>query len=73
LLCDVFDFDKNLIIKSNIEINKSLILRPKDMSLSNNKIKKLFNLNPITVTDQLGLLHKQFQSNFHNKINNIGK
>ena len=73
LLCDVFDFDKNLIIKSNIEINKSLILRPKDMSLSNNKIKKLFNLNSITVTNQLGLLYKQFQSNFHNKINNIGK
>ena len=43
LIANIFGLNKNLIEKSSIENNKSLVQRPKDMSLSNHKIKNLLN------------------------------
>lgn len=45
LIANVFDLDRNLISKS--EIDNHLIKRPHNMALNNHKIKKLLNINII--------------------------
>ena len=48
--------DKNLIVPIKIETKTDLTLRPKDMSLSNKKLKKIINRDLETLKDQIKLL-----------------
>ena len=72
-ICDYFDFDKNLLIESSIENTINKVKRPKDMSLSNFKLKQRLGDMSITVNEQIKILHNQFLKGFHNKINKLGK
>ncbi len=45
LIAEIFGLNKNLIEKGLIVNNKNLVQRPKDMSLSNHKIKNLLNIS----------------------------
>ena len=45
-----------LIKKGLIEERKDLVVRPKDMSLSNTKIKEKLNLEITSIKDQIALL-----------------
>jgi dTDP-4-dehydrorhamnose reductase len=44
LVAELFGLDKSLIEKGGIKNNKSLIQRPRDMSLSNSKVKLITNI-----------------------------
>ena len=44
-LAEIFNLDKELIAKSSIVSRKDLIIRPKNMSLSNLKIKEELNIS----------------------------
>ncbi len=58
LVAELFGLNKNLIEKGSIKNNKSLIQRPRDMSLSNFKIKNIIKtLNFPSLNEQLGILH----------------
>ena len=48
--------DKNLIVPIKIKTKPDLTLRPKDMSLSNKKLKKIINRDLETLKDQIKLL-----------------
>ena len=59
LIADVFGLNKNLIEKGSIENNKSLVQRPKDMSLSNIKMNKIPNTYKFpSLNDQICILFK---------------
>jgi dTDP-4-dehydrorhamnose reductase len=61
-LAKVFDLDPMLIepiITSDCEVR---VLRPKDMSLSNYKLKKILNKNFLDVNHHLHLLKKQYEN-----------
>ena len=57
LLAQVFGFDSNFILPSSISNNKKLVYRPKDMSLSNQKLLNLLQIP--TLEKQMALLKKQ--------------
>ena len=54
-----FNFDLNLIIPTSIEERKDLVLRPKDMSLSNKKFKKYYNEPIDTIEESINKLKKK--------------
>lgn len=54
-----FNFDLNLIIPTSIEERKDLVLRPKDMSLSNKKFKKYYNEPIDTIEESINKLKKE--------------
>ena len=68
-MAKIFNFDKNLIIES--ELMQKKIIRPLDMSLSNKKIKNIFGNNIILNLDgQLKNLQKMYTKNIYYKIKN---
>lgn len=56
MISNKFNLDKKLIKPIKIEYKKDLALRPKDMSLSNNKLKALIKKNRISINDQINFL-----------------
>ena len=54
-----FNFDLNLLIPTSIEERKDLVLRPKDMSLSNKKFKKYYNEPIDTIEESINKLKKE--------------
>ena len=68
-IAKIFNFDKNLIIKSKLIQQK--LKRPLDMSLSNKKIRNLFGNNITSnVDDQLKDLKKMYKKNKYYRIKN---
>lgn len=59
LLAEEFNLDKSLIKRSSIKSVSNLVNRPTDMSLFNDKVTKLLNLNIGNVKDHIKLLHLQ--------------
>ena len=57
LVAEKFGLDKSLIEKGSIKNNKSLIQRPRDMSLSNFKIKNIIRKSNFpSLNEQLRIL-----------------
>jgi dTDP-4-dehydrorhamnose reductase len=52
-IASVFKLDSRLIIKSKFLLNKKLVERPRDMTLSNNKLKKKLKLKSINMQKQI--------------------
>ena len=71
LLADKFGLNKNLIQKSNINDNQSLVIRPKDMSLSSQKVLELTNYNIMSIENQIDLLKKQELSGIASELRTI--
>jgi dTDP-4-dehydrorhamnose reductase len=59
LIAEEFSLDKSYIKKCNINDNLSLVRRPFDMSLSNQKVKDLLGKNLGTVKQDIARLHLQ--------------
>lgn len=59
LIAEEFGLDKSLILKSSLQSQNNLVKRPVDMSLSNQKVRKLLGRNLGTVKQHISLLHKQ--------------
>ena len=59
-LAEVFDLDKNLIEKGSVKDIDSNAERPKDMSLSNQKLIQLIDYKPHNLIPALKLLKEQF-------------
>ena len=59
LIAEEFSLDKSYIKKCNINDNSSLVRRPFDMSLSNQKVKDLLGKNLGTVKQDIARLHLQ--------------
>jgi dTDP-4-dehydrorhamnose reductase len=57
LLAKEFELDESLIIKSSINSITNLVRRPSDMSLSNQKVKKILGRDVGTVQQHLHQLH----------------
>lgn len=55
-LAKIFNLDSSLIIPAKLSDKKSLVKRPYDMSLSNNKLKNRLNCNMNSVNDDLKCL-----------------
>ena len=69
LVAEIFELDKSLIEEGSIENNKSLIKRPRDMSLSNFKIKNIIRKSNFpSLNEQLGIIY-----NCENKFKNYLK
>lgn len=60
LLAEKFKLNKRLIIPIIIEQKKDLVTRPKDMSLSNNKLFREINYRVIPLQDQLSTLIQNY-------------
>ena len=60
LLAEKLKLNKRLIIPIKIEKKKDLVTRPKDMSLSNNKLFKEINYKVKTIQDQLSTLIQNY-------------
>jgi len=58
-LAKCFNLDTNLINKISINDKLDLIKRPKDMSLSNDKVCKALNCKVLSIHDQLKVLKRQ--------------
>ncbi|MBT7623408.1 MAG: sugar nucleotide-binding protein [Flavobacteriaceae bacterium] len=56
MIAERMNKDKNLIVPIKIETKTDLTIRPKDMSLSNKKLKKLINRDIEPLQDQIKLL-----------------
>jgi dTDP-4-dehydrorhamnose reductase len=59
LIAEEFGLDKSLIHKSTLQSQTNLVSRPKDMSLSNRKVRELLGKNIGTVKQHIAFLHKQ--------------
>lgn len=59
-IADIFGFNKQNIIEDKIENRNDLILRPKDMSLSNKKLKNNYGIKILPLDQQLIKLLKSF-------------
>ena len=71
LIANIFNFDKDLIVTSKLSDRNDLTVRPFDMSLSNNKIKSLMNLNVDSIDHQLKLLKEKEDNKKINLIRNL--
>ena len=58
-IAKIFNLDSNLIKPISIEERKDLVLRPKDMSLSNKKFKKYYNEHIDTTDESIKKLRKE--------------
>ena len=58
ILSNIFNEDQNFIIKSKISENKKLIKRPKDMTLSNKKLKNKIGYKKINLQNQIKIMLK---------------
>lgn len=56
MIAEIHNFNKDLIVPIKIEQKKNLIIRPKDMSLSNKKIKKQTGRNISPLSNQIELI-----------------
>ena len=56
MIAERMNKDKNLIVPIKIETKTDLTIRPKDMSLSNKKLKKVINRDIEPLEDQIKLL-----------------
>ena len=52
-IATVFKLDNRLIVKSKFLSNKKLVERPRDMTLSNTKLKKKLKLKSINLQKQI--------------------
>ena len=67
-----FGFKTNLLRKLYLKDIKKNVLRPKEMSLSNNKIKKIINKNSLfDLTVGISQLYKTYKSSYYKKIKKI--
>ena len=71
LIANIFNFDKDLIVTSKLSDRNDLTVRPFDMSLSNNKIKSVMNLNVDSIDHQLKLLKEKENNKKINLIRNL--
>ena len=71
LIANIFNFDKDLIVTSKLSDRNDLTVRPFDMSLSNNKLKSLTNLNVASIDHQLKLLKEKEDNKKINLIRNL--
>ena len=65
-VASVFGFNLNLINEGSIEANNSLVVRPKDLSLSNSKVKDYLEIEIISLSEQLAELRKTELNKFSN-------
>jgi len=65
-VASVFGFNLNLINEGSIEANNSLVVRPKDLSLSNSKVKDYLEIEIISLSEQLAVLRKTELNKFSN-------
>ena len=70
-LAEIFNLDKELIAKSSIVSRKDLIIRPKNMSLSNLKIKEELNISFNSLEKNLLSLKNELNSEYYRQIKNI--
>ena len=68
LIAEEFGLDKSYIERCSLHCKSNLVRRPYDMSLSNQKIKKLLGRNLGTVKQHIAKLHEQ---EFETKTKNI--
>jgi dTDP-4-dehydrorhamnose reductase len=59
LIAEKFGLDKSLILKSSLQSQDKLVKRPLDMSLSNQKVRKLLGRKLGTVKEQIAQLYQQ--------------
>ena len=57
MIAKKFQFNDKLIEPIKIEDKKDLTIRPKDMSLSNRKLKALLRKPQISIIDQINFLN----------------
>ncbi len=57
-VASVFGLDLNLIDEGSIQVNNSLVVRPKDLSLSNLKVKDCLEVEIISLSEQLEVLRR---------------
>ncbi len=70
-LAEVFELNLNLIVAGSISSNPKLVKRPKDLSLSNKKVKENLNIEIINLTDQFSELKKNEFNKFSNLTSTI--
>ena len=68
LIAEEFGLDKSYIERGILSNKSNLVIRPADMSLSNQKVRELLGRNLGTVKEHIAQLHKQ---EFENKVNEI--
>ena len=61
MLCAIFNLDEKFIVKSKISKNFKLIKRPKDMSLSNKKLKNKIKCKRINLQNQIKTMLKDMK------------
>lgn len=59
LIAEEFGLDKSYIERCSLQSKSNLVIRPYDMSLSNQKVKKLLGKNLGTVKQHIAKLHEQ--------------
>ena len=59
LIAEEFGLDKSYIERCSLQSKSNLVLRPYDMSLSNQKVRKLLGKNLGTVKQHITMLHEQ--------------
>lgn len=68
LICEKFGLSKQLIKRGSISSIRTLAPRPKDMSLSNNKLKKALGLKSVPIQCQLNQLKNQLKDGRYDEI-----
>lgn len=71
IVYEKFKFNKIFLLKGQIKKNNSLIKRPKDMSMSNVKIKKIIKFQIPTIQDQITLMRKDYKKKHYNFLKKI--
>ena len=71
ILAEKFRLNKNLIKKGSINDIKDLVIRPIDMSLSNQKALTITKYNLLSIQDQIEILIKQELSGVASELNNL--
>ena len=71
-IANIFNLDKNLIVPISIK-DKKLVIRPKNLSLSNKKITKLLNYNFSSIDKMLGQVKNNRNFNKNIKIIPYGR
>lgn len=71
-IADKFNFEKKLLQKLYLKETVQKVLRPKDMSLSNKKIKKIISDNSFfDLRNGMIQLYKDYNSNYYKEIKSI--
>ena len=71
LLAKKFGLNLDLIEKSSINDNKTLVQRPKDMSLHNKKALNITNYTLLSIEEQIDILIAQELSGISNELNTL--